>query len=319
MIKVTDVAWGRLSVPDLDRMETFLLDFGMSRAARTDGALFMRGNGPEHHIHVTERGDPRFIGMAFHAASAADLETVARADGASAVEETGEPGGGTRVRLTDPNGFQVEIVHGVATVAPRDEPARTHNTGTARRARAGDLLRVPKAPSHVKRCAHVVIRVPALEETLAWYRGTLGLVPSDSFYAGPPDNIIGSFNRVDRGPEFVDHHTLFCMQTEDGAAAELGHLAFEVTDFDDVQAGHDYLKATGKYDHAWGIGRHVLGSQVFDYWNDPWGFVHEHTTDTDMVNADHPHGVCPVEVGLSNQWGPPHPGGSLSKAAGNQG
>ena len=30
-----------------------------------------------------------------------------------------------------------------------------------------------------------------------------------------------------------------------------------------------------------GRGRHLLGSQVYDYWSDPWGRVHERWADTD--------------------------------------
>ena len=55
-------------------------------------------------------------------------------------------------------------------------------------------------------------------------------------------------------------------------------------DIDDVCMGHDYLKKFGKYEHMWGIGRHVLGSQVYDYWADPWGRVHEHWADSDRLN-----------------------------------
>ena len=41
MIKVTDLAYGRLGAPDLDRMEEFLVDFGMVRADRTKKALYV--------------------------------------------------------------------------------------------------------------------------------------------------------------------------------------------------------------------------------------------------------------------------------------
>jgi len=58
LIKVTDMAWGRLRAPDLDRMEEFLTRFGMTRSARTPSALYMRGTDPNHHIHVTEKGEP---------------------------------------------------------------------------------------------------------------------------------------------------------------------------------------------------------------------------------------------------------------------
>ena len=56
--------------------------------------------------------------------------------------------------------------------------------------------------------------------------------------------------------------------------AGLNHLSFEVPDADAVFKDHEYLAGLEKYEHMWGIGRHILGSQIFDYWCDPWGRVH---------------------------------------------
>src|SRR5437016_12319050 len=117
-IKVADMAYGRLKAPDLDLMEEFLTRFGMARAERTATALYMRGTDPNHHIHVTEKGEPKFVGFAYYAASEDDLGRLAKTSGASAVEEIDEPGGGKRVRLTEPNGYQIEVVNGAASVAP---------------------------------------------------------------------------------------------------------------------------------------------------------------------------------------------------------
>ena len=64
VIKVRDLAYGRLRSPDLDAQEAFLTAFGMVRTERTPTALYMRGTDPVHHIHVTEKGDPGFIGFA---------------------------------------------------------------------------------------------------------------------------------------------------------------------------------------------------------------------------------------------------------------
>ena len=75
-LKVAELAWGRMTAPDLDVMEKFLLDFGMVRAARTADALYMRGTDPEHHIHVTHQGAPRFVGFAY---SVDDPEALTRA------------------------------------------------------------------------------------------------------------------------------------------------------------------------------------------------------------------------------------------------
>ena len=116
-IKATDIAYGRLRSPDLDVAEEFLTRFGMTRAERTNNALYMRGTDPAHHIHVTEKGDPKFIGLAYYAPSEDDLKELAKAPGASGVETIDEPGGGKRVRLTEPNGYQIEVVHGIAHAA----------------------------------------------------------------------------------------------------------------------------------------------------------------------------------------------------------
>ncbi len=62
-LKVRDLAYGRLQAPDLDAQEEFLTAFGMVRAARTPTALYMRGTDPIHHIHITEKGDPKCHGL----------------------------------------------------------------------------------------------------------------------------------------------------------------------------------------------------------------------------------------------------------------
>ena len=115
-IKATDIAYGRFRAPDLDVMEEFLTRFGLVRSERTPTALYMRGTDPPHHIHITEKGEPKVVGLAYYAPSEGDLARLAKAPGASAVESIDEPGGGKRVRLTEPNGYQIEVVHGIATL-----------------------------------------------------------------------------------------------------------------------------------------------------------------------------------------------------------
>jgi len=105
---------------------------------------------------------------------------------------------------------------------------------------------------------------------------------------------------TEKGDAYVDHHVFFCVRNE---RAGLNHLSFEVHDLDDVFAGHEHLRKIGKYEHIWGLGRHLLGSQVFDYWADPWGGVHEHWADTDRLNRADGGQLVAAEVGLTSQWG----------------
>src|SRR6516165_2332206 len=182
LIKVTDLAYGRLRSPDLDVAEEFLTNFGMVRAAPTNTALHMRGPDAPHHIHVTEKGDPGFIGIAYYAASLDDLKKVAKAPGASAVEDIDEPGGGKRVRLKEPNGYQIEVVHGIKELAPIAVKRQPLNLGSEGLERKGELYRLRRGPSQVKRIGHAVLGTPKLVETVRWFRENLGLIRSDDIY-----------------------------------------------------------------------------------------------------------------------------------------
>jgi catechol 2,3-dioxygenase-like lactoylglutathione lyase family enzyme len=298
MIKVQDVLYARFSAPDLDVMEAYLLDFGLVRAARDDNALYMRASDGEHHVHITELGPPAFQGFAFEAASLEDLAIISKADGASPIETLETPGGGARVTLADPDGFQIEVVHGLETLAPIDVAhAAARNSGSARQ-RLGGTVRLAPGPAKCKRLGHVVLNVTDFEASDTFYKSHFGLVSSDELF-DEDDVIRVAFSRVDRGLDYVDHHTLLTVPAEE---AGLGHIAFEVEDANDVFVGHEHLVAKG-YRHSWGIGRHVLGSQIFDYWFDPYGFRLEHWTDGDLFNQDTPMGRHPMATALDSQWG----------------
>src|SRR5262249_46102861 len=176
VIKVTDMAYGKLRSPDLDAQEEFLTHFGMVKADRTKNALYMRGTDPAHHIHVTEKGDPGFIGIAYYAASEEDLHKVAQVPGASGVEDIDEPGGGKRVRLQEPNGYQIEVVWGLQQLPPIPVRRDPMNTGTEPLRRAGTLMRLPKEPTPIKRIGHGVMGSPKLKETGQGFRDTLGFI-----------------------------------------------------------------------------------------------------------------------------------------------
>ncbi|MDJ0849857.1 MAG: VOC family protein [Myxococcota bacterium] len=299
MIKVRDVAYVRFAAPDLDRMERFLTDFGLVVTAREDDRLFARATDPSPYVHVTERGEAGFRAVAFEAATAEDLEAAARLEGASAVEKIDAPGGGQRVRFSDPDGFTVEVVHGRETLAPLPVRSAAPLNRGSDRTRLGRLQRVEAGPASVKRLGHVVVRVSDFRRSSDWYRSRFGFVVSDEVYLGEKKNVVTAFLRCDLGAEYTDHHTFLCV-----GLGEVGfdHAAFEVEDIDAVMVGHDHLKQAG-YEHHAGIGRHVLGSQVFDYWRDPWGHVVEHFTDGDLLNDRHETAQHDPATALGTQWG----------------
>ena len=301
VIRVEDVAFVRFRAPDLDVMESFLADFGLVRAERSTRALYMRGAGIEPFLHVTELGEAGFAGVAFRAASVGDLETLAAHEGVS-VERSDEPGGGHVVRLTDPNGFAVEVVAGRESVAALPVPENVAANDGFAKPRLNDVKRIAAGPAHVLRLGHCVLNVSDFRASEGWYKERFGFITSDEI-ALSPDLSIGAFMRCDRGETPSDHHTLFLLGT--GTPA-FNHAAFEVAGLDDLMAGHEHLKAASRKPE-WGVGRHVLGSQVFDYWSDPWGHKVEHWTDGDLLNADWGSRVQPVDELLRVQWGQPMP------------
>ena len=84
--------------------------------------------------------------------------------------------------------------------------------------------------------------------------------------------------------------------------SKVDHVAFEVVDLDAVEMGQQVMMARS-YRHAWGVGRHLLGSQIFDYWRDPWGQKHEHYADGDLFDSKQPAGYHV----LDRAWGPDLP------------
>jgi catechol 2,3-dioxygenase-like lactoylglutathione lyase family enzyme len=150
------------------------------------------------------------------------------------------------------------------------------------------------------RLGHFVLHVRNHQAAVAWLRRRLGLIPSD--YMGPPGDpaqAAGTFLRVDRGEELVDHHCLLVLGTDKPG---VHHCSFEVEDLDAVMAGHDYLRTRG-YTHDCGVGRHLLGSQIFDYWRDPFGFRIEHYTDGDVVDHTHQPTIFSGSADETTQWG----------------
>jgi catechol 2,3-dioxygenase-like lactoylglutathione lyase family enzyme len=301
-IKVQDIAFVRFQAPDLDAMETFLSEFGMVRAERTKEALYMRGLDGDPFLHATHRGDPAFVAVAFEANSMRELEALALAE-RTAIEPLGDPGGGSVVRLTDPNGFRVEVVAGRAVVSRIEivPPVPSNNAHGTPRLNA--LKRLAHGPSHVKRLGHCVFNVKNFRESEAWYKSRFGLITSDEINRGSAEQAFGAFLRCDRGSIPSDHHTLFLLGT---GMPSFNHAAYEVVDFDDLMCGHDWLKEHRRR-HEWGVGRHVLGSQIFDYWRDPWGHTLEHWTDGDLLDAAWGSRSSTIQEALRSQWGPPPP------------
>ncbi|MQY21679.1 VOC family protein [Nocardia macrotermitis] len=303
VVKVRDLAWLEFEKPDLDDAEIFARAFGFTTALRTEAELHLRGTDPGSPCVLIRRGvRSRFIGPAFRAADSADLLRLAEVGGSSPAPLP-ETLSGYAVDLRDPNGLRVRVVADVGVLAelPAQQPLTINTWHDV--ARVGAVQRPPRAPARVQRLGHVVVQTTRYRQTLDWYLEHLGLIVSDFLYHGGrrERGPVMSFIRCDLGGTPTDHHTLALML---GPADKYVHSAYQVSDLDALAAGGEYLRENG-FRRSWGIGRHIQGSQIFDYWRDPDGFMVEHFTDGDLFDNTLEPGWAPMTASGLSQWGPP--------------
>ena len=303
VIKVHDLAWLEFEKPDLAASEKFAHAFGFATVSRTADELLLRGTrGGAPCVSVRAGTRSRFVGVAFQAAESADVIRLADIAGAK-VRKLPENVGGLGVELIDPGGLRVRVVADLHQHPDLpDQPVQRFNFGSGT-VRANQTQRPLREPARVQRLGHVVLQRTRYVETLDWYLENLGLIVSDFLYyegqreRGPTM----SFIRCDRGGTPTDHHTLAMAL---GPSNRYVHSAYQVVDLDALAAGGEYLEDSG-YHRSWGIGRHVQGSQIFDYWRDPDGFLVEHFTDGDMFDCTLEPGWAPMTASGLAQWGPP--------------
>lgn len=298
--KVSGLAAIRLARPDIAAAVRFFEDFGLSRVYVDSNLALLRGTGDTTACVVIERGPARYLGFSLTVDDADDLHKLAAAHGVNVVDNHPQRGGQC-VLLRDPDNLIVEVMHGWtrlpelmhADVIPANRPGVTP--------RINRTVRLDyAAPPRIFKLGHTVMGVTHFADSLGWYQQNFGLIVSDFQMLEHDPVPVVAFLRCDRGNTPTDHHTIAM-----GSAVETGHLhtAFELPDMDAVVAAGEVLRRR-QYHHTWGVGRHILGSQIFDYWRDPHGDMFEHYADGDLFDAHVATGYHAFGGDALHQWGP---------------
>jgi catechol 2,3-dioxygenase-like lactoylglutathione lyase family enzyme len=299
--RAIELAFLRWEKRDLAATEDFWRDFGLHVVDRSSNRVVARGTGTAPCVAVASIGPRnRFVGPAFLMSDDTDLDRFVRDHGARLIAPAQIPGGGVGVELSDPSGRSVWLLQGRPCVEPL--PVRAPfvpDTNTAFNApRINRTVRAPVEPAQVIRVGHVVMQTVDFSRMVGWYQRILGLIPTDVQYLADGSPAL-AFCRLDLGDRPADHHTVVIVG---GIEEKYEHSAYEVIDLDALGQGQQVLRAQG-YRHMWGIGRHVLGSQLFDYWFDPDGFEYEHYTDGDLFTADFETTYSQLTFGSIWAWG----------------
>jgi catechol 2,3-dioxygenase-like lactoylglutathione lyase family enzyme len=198
--------------------------------------------------------------------------------------------------------FDHRVVVEVVTAPPLhsgpERPVNRPGRPARLTARADVIGESPHRPP--RRLGHVVLGTPHVEEACAFYLDGLGFRVSDRMLGG-----VLTFARVE-----ADHHNLLI---QPAPVSYLNHYALEMDDLDAIGAAGTAMLAERSAADVVGIGRHLLGSNLFWYLFDPAGNMFElfadmdQITDDDSWDRDHRRDDwTPDEAGLSI-WGPAEP------------
>lgn len=279
-----------LTVPDLEVGRAFYEGMGLETAQLGDSLAFRCPGRAQDQVRLVEGKKKRLAHVSF-GTTAADLPGLKRALEARDTKLIDAPykAGGDGIWFRDPDGDLVNVV--AAPDHPqRRAPVEINNAGDFKR------LRRRGAPNREieakpRRLGHVLKFSRDLQRAIDFYTGALGMKLSDR---------IGNIAAFLRFGGDSDHHTLALAQSE---ATGLHHMSFEMGNLDQIQFCAQRMIDKG-YRDAWGVGRHIYGSNYFHYIRDPWNSLVEFFWDIDFIPADAHWNVENAEAGPESlyQW-----------------
>ncbi|KAK1715175.1 glyoxalase [Colletotrichum lupini] len=254
---------------NIEEARKFYDDFGFYELERKGNKTFYRGYGTEPFVFCAEEAEEdEFGGPAFVVESLEDLEYASKTlPSATEIHDLKDvPGGGKCVTFKDPvDGWPLHLVYNQTPIEKRDPgfPNLKFNFPEEKHRDVNKKQRFTKRPAPVHKLGHFGVCLTNFDKAYEFYTSNFNLYPSELVHA--PDNkdkSVTVFFRLARGKEFVDHHCFFFLE---GPKFHVHHSSFETHDFDTQVLGHDWLREQG-HKLCWGVGRHIMGSQIFDYW-----------------------------------------------------
>lgn len=256
-----------LSIPDPASVTDFWTRRGMTESA----AGVMGTEDRDVQLRLTEGAYRHMSELHLGCDTEQDLADIAERIKGLGVASTIS---GTTLTCIDPV-FQHRVVIDVASPHPLtptqaralNPPGEQHRLNT----RADVVLEdAPRAP---RRLGHIVLGTPNFADSVAFFVDGLGFKISDQIRKG-----LATFARVES-----DHHNLLI---HPGPTSYLNHYAMEMDDIDAIGKAGMAVLSEREDASIVGIGRHVLGSNMFWYMLDPSGTMFEFFSDIDQIVDD---------------------------------
>jgi catechol 2,3-dioxygenase-like lactoylglutathione lyase family enzyme len=299
-----------IGVPNVVETAQYYADFGLLPVDDTGAVIELATTIPEHgyrfstidggeQLRLVQTQRRRLVTLGIAADDADDLarisESLNRRNHAHEVDaatlRTSEPSANISIEVT----VAARLVQEPAPWPATNGPGRSGRPNE----RASAIWR--DGPVRPRRLGHVVIGSTDRETTRDFFLEGLGFKVSDEVPG------LASFMRCSS-----DHHNLLVQ----GAPIDfLHHTAWQVDDIDEIGRGAQAMLDKDPARHAWGLGRHHLGSNFFWYLRDPAGNFSEYFSDMDCIVDDalwKPE-VFTGQKGLYN-WGPKPPADFIEPA-----
>ena len=270
-MKITRVESLVYGVEDLDAGIRYFEDWGLQAVERgANGAAFRMPSGQSIVVRsATDTALP-----AANENGSTLREAIWGVDDAASLEQIGAELGRDRdvkrdneggLHARDDAGFAIgfRVAAPTATAAPASASRMNRPFDPERRARPSRLGHI------VYNCAKKDI-----ESVLAFYMERLKFRLTDRALD------TGAFMRC-AGSN--DHHNLFFAIRADRRS--FNHAAFEVRDIDEIVLGGKHMKSRGWRPNT-PVGRHILGSNIFWYFDNPCGGRTEYFADMDLMDDD---------------------------------
>ncbi len=287
-----------LTVPDLAVSQTFINAFGLD-ARRVGDELEVRARGAEHVWAKILPGPTKRLAYVSLGCWAADFEKlreqVAAVGGVPADPHPAGPAGGFWFR--DPDGNLVQVV--VADKTQPDAKSTMGDMNIPANVR-GAPARSAAAKVHPTRLSHMALFSTDVTRSLDFYIRALGLRLADRS---------GDIIAFTYGRHGSDHHLLAFARSRAGG---LHHPSWDMPSIEDIGRANTQLRAAG-FDRHWGPGRHVLGSNYFNYCRDPFGQWWEASCHIDYIEKDGAWTIANfADEDALFLWGPDVPGDFLT-------
>lgn len=288
-----------LAVPDLEEAARFFGDFGLALRERPNG-LQLHTAGNEHGWVSLSEGPRKALQFLSFGTFADDLDRFRERLAKLGIERIDPPHGvesnGLWFRDCDGMPIEIKVAEKRSPDAPADfrhaPPLSSPTVGSPSR---NSPFRGTVGRVRPERLAHMLVFTRDVGRSVAFYRDVLGLRLSDEV----PGAV--AFLHAVHGS---DHHIVAFAKSD---APGLHHSSWYVGSVQDMGQGASYMAERG-YRQGWGLGRHVLGSNFFQYIRDPWGSYAEYSGGADYIAADADWaGEAQAEEDGFYLWGPSPP------------